>query len=207
MDPTEGGALRAARAVLVAATALATAAAGHLAAGGAVPGPVVVGALLAVTTVAVLPVSGARTFRARVLVPVGVALQVVLHHALTLLPARPSAGTPGHHGPTPVHAGTATALPPADAALPLHADPRMLLAHVVAAVATAVVLAATDRAARTTAAWLSWVLPLLAHAAVPAWTAPRSVPVDAAPVAAAPGAALGPAARRRGPPAPVRVGP
>ncbi|QGQ18150.1 hypothetical protein GC089_01280 [Cellulomonas sp. JZ18] len=214
MDPTAGGALRTARALLVAATALSTAAAAHLAAGGTAPRSDVAAALLALTTAALLPVSGPRTFRVSVLAPVGAVLQVVLHHAFTAAAAGTGAGTPavgraGHHPGTPVAVPGAAAgrqVVPVDAEPVLH-DLPMLLAHVAAAVATAVVLVATDRAARAAAAWLTRVLPLLVRTTAPVAAKPRPLPVTARPRPASPGAALGSSARRRGPPARLRVAP
>ncbi|WP_136517861.1 hypothetical protein [Cellulomonas telluris] len=212
MDPTAGAALRTARALLVAATALASAGAAHLSAGGAVPAPAAVAALLAVTTVAVLPLGGPRTFRVRVLAPAGAVLQVALHHAFTLLHPASPVTTPTHHA---AGAAVRAVVAPTGTTPPGHGDPAalghgdlpMVVAHAAAALATALLLVATDRAARAAAGWLSRVVPLLAHAALPAWPAPRPLPAGSPLVAAHSGAALGSAARRRGPPVAVRPGP
>lgn len=207
VDPTAGGALRTARALLVAGTAFATAAGAHLAAGGGTPPPHVAAALLALTAAAVLPVSGVRAFRVRVLAPVGAALQVALHHALAAAGAggagAAGGGSAHHVRAGAVRADAAAAPVPADAHVLLH-DLPMLLAHGAAAVLTAVVLVATDRAARAATGRLAGVLPLLAHPTAPVRVTRRpSAPVAAQPPLAPVGAALGPSARRRGPPAAV----
>ncbi|MFC8190165.1 hypothetical protein ACFUMH_00730 [Cellulomonas sp. NPDC057328] len=210
MDPTTGTgahravpAVRPGRAVLVAAASLAAAAGAHHAAGGAVPRPGVLAALGALAAVVALPVSGRRTSRLAVLVPAGALAQVLLHQALTVLTSAPlgttpTAGAPAHHPAT-------TALPPGAVASALHHDPRMLLAHAAAALATAVVLVATDRAGAAARAWLSWALPLLAGppaARVPARPARPVPPPVLLPVVTV----LGGVAPRRGPPAGVRAG-
>ncbi|MFS0705655.1 hypothetical protein AB6N23_14170, partial [Cellulomonas sp. 179-A 9B4 NHS] len=164
----------------------------------AVPRPGVLVALGALAAVVALPVSGRRTSRLAVLVPAGAVAQVLLHQALTVLTsAPPVAGAPVHHP-------ASTALPPGAVASALHHDPRMLLAHAAAALATAVALVATDRAGAAARTWLSWALPLLAGtpaAPVPARPARPVPPPLPLPVSSV----LGGVAPRRGPPAGVRA--
>ncbi len=175
MPPPATGPLRLVRAGMVAVVTVALATLAHLLAGGGLP-PVVV--LIALTAFAL---AAAAVLTARTLGPVGaVALlgvgQLALHSAFSLFTSMACmSGPPSAH-----HAGTAMQCTAADAgsAQPLLGGSTMLVLHVAATLAAALVIVGADRALWWLAAWLR---PLVDSAA-PVVVVPRAVlptPVEA----------------------------
>ena len=152
---TERAPFRIPRAGVLSVTVLGLAAAAHLSAGGHLPAAPVMAALTAVVTVSAVLLAG-RKMTFPVLAGYLAAGQVVLHLVFSALPGAGGA-TPG-----PVHhlRGVVTAAPgPVDGAIPhehLSADasPAMLCLHLVATLATALMLARGEAALWALAAWL-----------------------------------------------------
>lgn len=157
VDGAEGRALRLARASSVATVSLAFAGAGHVVAGGQLPG-LLVGVPLGAVTFAIAMLVSARTLRVWSLVPVLGLLQLVLHHGMSLL-----AVPPGTTAATGHHAGHTASMDmssvPMEHAVSMSTP--MLVAHAVAVVAAALVLAGADRAGAAARRWWAWIAPHL----------------------------------------------
>ncbi|MBD8079611.1 hypothetical protein [Cellulosimicrobium arenosum] len=160
---------RGVRTGVLASTSLTVGAVAHATAGGHVPGTpslVVLGAL----TVALCALVARARSRVLVLVPFLALLQLVLHHGFMLAGAMPG----GAAGSMPAMAGEHTA----QAGHGVGAA--MLVTHAAAVVVTAVLLAATERAARLAIAVWTWLLPALLGILVPVPPArPATVPFTA----------------------------
>lgn len=171
MPSPVAGPLRVVRAALVAILVLALTAFAHRLGGGALPDPLVLTALGALTLAGTTAAARLRFTPTRLVVLLGGA-QLALHGALTVLPAGGtclvSSGVAGHPGHAVVAAGgvvcAAPTLPDGGASLahPVHLASSgtvgawMLVAHVVATVALAVVLSFGERALER---FLAWVTP------------------------------------------------
>ena len=146
--------LRIPRALAVAGTVLSLAAAAHVSAGGELPAPPVLAALAALATLAVAPLTGTK-MTAPVLPGYLLAGQFALHQGLSAMsgPAV-SVARPGAHG----HYGRILPVPGPSEALQVMpaADPAgaMLGLHVLATLATSLVLARTEASLWALAAWL-----------------------------------------------------
>ncbi|PJI93599.1 hypothetical protein [Luteimicrobium subarcticum] len=217
MDDATLRLLRGTRTGLVASTSFALAAGAHLGAGGRVPSGLGLGALLTLTLVVAVGLARGP-LRAAVVVPVVGGLQVALHHGFewfTAVPAgasvssgmatgmsgapsatgHPFGGVAGADGAT--HAALAAATPTMAS---MHSS-SMLAVHVVATLATTVLLVVGDRAARRTVLWWTAVLPVVL--AVVAGRFRDRVRVPLAAVAVVPvrlALVLGGGPGRRGPP-------
>lgn len=159
--------LRIPRTLAVAGTVLSLAAAAHVFAGGELPAPPVLAALAALTTLAAAPLTGAR-LTAPVLAGYLLAGQFALHQAFSAMsgPAV-SVARPAAHA----HYGQILPAPGPDAALQVMpaADPAaaMLGLHVLATLATALVLARTEASLWAVAAWLRILIKPLVPGAMP----------------------------------------
>lgn len=212
MITPDGGRLRLLRAGTLAVVMLALAALAHLLGAGALPGPGVLAVLLGLVLATCLTASARRLGAGSIGAILGGG-QLALHGAFTVLGttgADPASlghvvGS-GHHAVLVTHAAqvagdthlTATHAWPAHAAAGGHGhlSLTMLLAHVLATVVTAAVLARGERALWLLASWLAPVIRLLldrpAH-----WARPAAISVA---VPRLRSAELVLAAPRRGPP-------
>ncbi len=179
--------LRVVRAVLVTTVVLALACAGHLAGAGTLPPLVVLVGLGLCVLVPVAWAAGRCLTLGRLLMLLGAA-QLGLHRAFTVLSAAPTCGpVTGHHGRHGPHPGLISVCPgeprlDTDQHLPIVHGPAMLAGHLLAVLATAVVLARLD--ASLELAW-AWLRPLLApaHPARLTCESPRPlVPQDGRPM-------------------------
>lgn len=195
---------RAARIVLVASTALATAVGAHVLGGSRVPGGLGLVALTALC-IAVGGLLALGRLRAVTLVPALAALQVVLHLGFDVL-------TPGSRPvgltETGAHVMPGMASPPSEVAahalsagagagaahMSMTASPGMVAAHLVAVLLTAVVLVVGDRAALAAVRWWSVVRPRVERVV----TGPVVVPLRAPAVDVAPGPCRALVVARRG---------
>ncbi len=183
------GPLRVARAALVATLVLALTALAHRVGGGALPDPLVLAALAAFTLAGTTAAARLRFTPARLVVLLGGA-QVALHQALVVLApvgsCVPAGVTSGHGGHVAV-VGDVVCAAPAGALLtdggaslvhPEHLAPSgaaglwMVVAHAVATVVLALVLARGERALER---FLAWVTPR-ASLPAPAPVAPAARP-------------------------------
>ena len=146
--------LRIPRALAVAGTVLSLAAAAHVSAGGELPAPPVLAGLAALATLAAAPLTAAK-MNAPVLAGYLLAGQFALHQAFSAMsgPAV-SIARPAAH----VHGGPSLPVPGPDTALQITptTDPAaaMLGLHVLATLATALVLARAEASLWAVAAWL-----------------------------------------------------
>lgn len=146
--------LRIPRALAVAGTVLSLAAAAHVSAGGELPAPQVLAALAALATLAAAPLTGAK-MTAPALAGYLLAGQFAVHQVFSALSgpavsaARPAAHV--HGGPILPVPGPETFIQVTPAADPAAA---MLGLHVLATLATALVLARTEASLWALAAWL-----------------------------------------------------
>ncbi|MEJ5945506.1 hypothetical protein WDZ17_09410 [Pseudokineococcus basanitobsidens] len=165
MDERHARALRCVRAVLLAGLVLSLAAGAHVVGGGDLPSPLLL-ALLATLSLAAGSALARRRLRRRTLVPALAAGQALLHQAFTALATVPGttepAGPAGHGG----HAhGSVLVLTSTAGAPEVAVDPAsglMVLAHALAAAATALVAVAADRAWERAVAWAVRLFPALA---------------------------------------------
>ena len=155
------------RAVAFTAAMFALAAGAHVLAGGSLPGPAIFAGLFTLVLAPVMILANIR-ITAPVIAALLGAGQLVLHEAFNALSA--SAGftpAPGAHlhgtGPLPLSAG---ALMPEHAAAP---GALMLILHVAATLATALVLARGEAAVWALAAWLRPLIRILAAVVIPDW--------------------------------------
>lgn len=179
--------LRLLRALLVTATVVALAGAGHLLGGSALPSALVLLGLGAVVLVPVAWLAGRRLAPGRLLAVVGAA-QLGLHEAFTALAAPPACSGHGHHaGPVVEPPRLPQAVPEAAHHDLAGSGPAMLGGHVLAAVLTTLVLSRAEAGL-----WwaLEWLRPLVT---VPA--PPRRPPLVPRP---APPAPRDPVPTRRG---------
>lgn len=193
--------MRLARALVLALTTITLAAVAHLLGGGALPSRGVLVVLTGVVGLVALVASQHRLGTASIAALLGGG-QALLHGTFSTLAT--SGADPamlghvvghGHHQQLVVHA-SAHAAHAAGHAAHHHASVPMLLAHVVATLVTALVLARGERALWLLAGWLAPVVPLLMarpadwpRPALPTLPTPRPVSADVALVAP-----------RRGPP-------
>lgn len=216
MGDPRGGALRLVRALALALTTVALAAVAHLLAGGDLPAPLLLAGVLVAAVAAAHAATARRVGPAVAVVLLG-AGQLLLHTALALLVPGSGAGgalpaaSAHSHGVRSVHgghgaghgaghdvlhgaaaSGTLDAVADASGGLP------MLLAHAVATVLVAAVLAGADASLWLLLAWLAPLVPLLVA------RAPRVRPLPApsadVPARAPHQPALCRATSRRGPP-------
>ena len=159
VDGAEGRALRLARASSVATVSLAFAGAGHVVAGGQLPG-LLVGVPLGAVTFAIAMLVSARTLRVWSLVPVLGLLQLVLHHGMSLLAVPQRCGRRRHRAPRRA-IRPAWTCPPSRWTHAVSMSTPMLVAHAVAVVAAALVLAGADRAGAAARRWWAWIAPHL----------------------------------------------
>lgn len=158
--------LRLVRAVLVTTVVLALACAGHLAGAGTLPSPVLLIGLGLCVLAPAACATGHYLTRGRLLVLLGAA-QIGLHQAFAALSAASACGpVVGHHGQHGPHPGLISVCPEepvleTDQHLPSGHGPAMLAGHLLAVLATAVILARLDAALGL--AW-AWWRPLLAPA-------------------------------------------
>jgi hypothetical protein len=214
------GPLRVTRAALVATLVLALSAAAHAVAGGHLPDPLVLAALAAFTLAGAMVAARVRFTVPRLLAVLGtaqlglhVALDTLGHGAATCVPAGPSAGA-GHtgHGAVLVcspgaglpdaGAGLASSAHLASSAASVVPGVWMVVAHAVATLVLAVVLARGERALERFVAWLTPLASLLAPVVVAASRREAGVPAafTRRPTTRHPGTAP-----TRGPPAAVRL--
>jgi len=193
---------RAARIVLVASTALATAVGAHVLGGSRVPGGLGLVALTALC-IAVGGLLALGRLRAVTLVPALAALQVVLHLGFDVLTpgSRPVGLTetgahvmPGMAGLPSEVAAHALSAGVGAAHMSMAASPGMVAAHLVAVLLTAVVLVVGDRAALAAVRWWSVVRPRVERVV----TGPVVVPLRAPAVDVAPGPCRALVVARRG---------
>lgn len=154
------------RALAVAGTALFLAAAAHLGAGGALPAPPVMVALAALAALTAAPLT-ARTMTAPILVGYLLAGQFALHQAFAALsvPAAPGAVPAAHvHGRPDVSFPGSVSQPGVPDAYPADA---MLGLHLLATLATALVLARAEATLWMLASWLKVLIASPAPAAMP----------------------------------------
>ena len=178
------GPLRLVRAGVVAAVTVALAALAHVLAGGSLPPFVVLVTLTAVALAAAVVVTAQRLAPAGALALLGVG-QLAVHSSFSLFTTMACLPGPGdqaalfghaHHGGMVMQTQAACTAADPGLAQPVLGASAMLVLHVAATVAAAVVLAGADRALWWLAAWLS---PLIGIAA-PAATVPRpSLPTPA----------------------------
>ncbi|WP_400160607.1 copper resistance protein CopC [Arthrobacter sp. BPSS-3] len=157
---------RVTRALAAAGTALFLAAAAHLGAGGALPTPPVMAALAALAALTAAPLT-ARTMTAPILVGYLLAGQFALHHAFAALsvPAAPGGVPVAHvHGRTDVSFQGSVGRPGVPDAYPTDA---MLGLHLLATLATALVLARAEATLWMLASWLKALIAPPAPAALP----------------------------------------
>jgi len=156
------GPLRVTRAALVATLVLALGAAAHAAAGGHLPDPLVLAALAAFTLAGTLVAARARFTVPRLVGVLGaaqaglhVALDTLGHAAAACVPA--GAATAGHGGHGTVVCTGSAAVPDAAASVAGTggAGAWMVVAHAVATLVLAVVLARGERALERLLAWLT----------------------------------------------------
>ena len=183
MSPPATGPLRLARGAVVAVVTLALAALAHVVAGGALPPFVVVLTLAALFLAAAVVLTGRRLGPVGAVALLGVG-QTAAHStfslftAVTCTPTDPAALVGHQH-----HAGmdmtsTCTAVDPG-LGQPMLGGYAMLVLHVVATLAVALVLVGADRALWWLAAWLSPLVGGPARAVLvprPALPAPAGVP-------------------------------
>ncbi|WP_156533039.1 hypothetical protein [Cellulosimicrobium sp. I38E] len=186
------GPLRVARAALVATLVLALTALAHRLAGGALPDPLVLAALAAFTLAGTTAAARLRFTPTRLVVLLGGA-QVALHQALVVLApvgsCVPVGATSGHGGhvasvgdvvcaapvgaPVPVDGG-ASLVHPEHLATSGTAGLWMVVAHAVATVVLALVLARGERALERFLAWVTPRAGLAALVPVPPAARPRT---------------------------------
>lgn len=201
-SPTTGP-LRLVRATVVALVVVALAALAHLLGGGELPPVVVVVALTALVLACTAVLTARRIGPEVAFVALG-AGQLVLHRAFEAFATTSCAGVPVGSGGHAHHADHAAALVAVCAPTAAHGSgavmlggSAMLVAHVVATVAAALVIAGADRAL----AWLVvWLRPFAGAPTTPVVPALGALPVAAAAVALAPQTWRG-VVPRRGPPA------
>lgn len=176
VTPTSG-ALRFARALVVASVVVALACGAHVLGGGSMPAPIVVAALLALVLAGAVALTGRRVGLVGAVVGLSVA-QVALHSALSLLEGFGCASLV----PTGQHAGMGHAAHAAYLAttgcgsavghatlMPMFGAWAMVAAHGLAVVACALVVAGADRALDWLAAWLRPLVARFDVAVLPAW--------------------------------------
>ncbi|WP_432502207.1 hypothetical protein [Kineococcus arenarius] len=194
MQSPARGAVRLARAGFVALTVVALASLAHVAGGEELPPSLVLLALGALTGCAAFTLTGRRLSAPALLIALG-AGQVALHAALRAL-AADTVDVPshGHHQEwVPLAAGALEHAPGGGSPVP------MLLAHAVATLAAALVLAHGERAVWSLWAWLQPLRAVvLAVLRVPVLLPVAPVPVV---VAARPRSVVARRVARRGPPA------
>ncbi|WP_336854084.1 hypothetical protein [Sinomonas albida] len=146
---------RLSRAAAVAGVSVLLAAGAHTAAGGALPDPLILAALLALSLVAVMLISG-RKISATAMLAVLSATQLVLHEAFIVLSEGPNTAPVLAPGSEHVHV---LGMMASSGGAHVHSEgPEMLAAHAVATLATALVLARGEAAVW---ALLSWLRPLV----------------------------------------------
>ncbi|MFF1253021.1 hypothetical protein ACFVYC_11080 [Pseudarthrobacter sp. NPDC058329] len=144
------GVLRLVRPLVVTGTLWFLGAGAHVLGGGALPAAETSAALIALVLMTVMLVLGRRLSMGRIAAVVGIG-QGLLHQALSLL-SHKTACMPSHGGPQ--HTAPGPCLTEASEPL-MHADlgPAMLLAHVLAAAATAAFLSRAEAALWRFVAW------------------------------------------------------
>lgn len=174
---TTSGAVRFARALVVAAVVVAMACGAHVLGGGALPAGIVVAALGALVLAGSVALTGRRVGRVVAVVALGVA-QLALHAALSvfegfgctaLVPTGAHAGM--DHAAHAAYLATTGCAPAGGHAtlMPMLGAWAMVVAHGLAVVACALVVAGTDRALEWLAAWLRPLVERLAGVTLPAW--------------------------------------
>lgn len=149
---------RLARAAVVGGATVFLAAGAHLAAGGALPDPLVVVGILALVLVPTIALAGRKISAVTMLGILG-AGQVALHWAFDALSVSASAAPP----PTASHVHFLAALSAPSTSDHVHGDSvLMLVGHVVATIATALILARGEQALWALLAWLTPLVRLLA---------------------------------------------
>ncbi|MBO9554539.1 hypothetical protein [Cellulomonas sp.] len=201
-SPTSGP-LRLVRATVVALVVVALAGLAHVLGGGELPPAVVVAALTALVLACTAVLTARRIGSEVAMVALG-AGQLVLHRAFEAFATTTCAGVPVASGGHAHHADHAAALVASCAPSAAHGSggvmlggSAMLVTHVVATVAAALVIAGADRAL----AWLVvWLRPVAGAPSTPVVPALGALPVAVADVSLAPQTWRG-VVPRRGPPA------
>jgi hypothetical protein len=149
---------RLARAAVVGGTTVFLAAAAHVVGGGALPDPLVVVGILVLTLVPTIALAGRKISAVGMLGMLG-AGQLGLHVSFDALSVSAASAPP----PSASHVHVLTALSTPSASEHLHADSAlMLVGHILATVATALVLARGEQALWALLAWLTPLVRLLA---------------------------------------------
>lgn len=176
VTPTSG-ALRFARALVVASVVVALACGAHVLGGGSLPAPVVVAALVALVLAGAVVLTGRRIGVLAAVVALSAA-QLALHSALSvfegfgcaaLVPSGQHAGM-GHAAHAAYLATTGCGAAVGHATLmPMFGAWAMVAAHGLAVVACALVVAGADRALEWLAAWLRPLVERYGAVSLPAW--------------------------------------